>query len=157
MRAELNTEVSALYMQHGVILVVVCLQKKKKKQNLIAFYGMLAVAIELRQANWFWLHDLSAPDKLYIIPVLILISTIAMQRMTPQAGMDPAQARMMMIMMPLFLFWISLRYASGLGLYWIIGNVVGFVQQFIMNQTELGREIAAVRAKQAQKRILKGK
>ncbi len=80
-----------------------------------------------------------------------------MQRMTPQAGMDPTQAKMMTIMMPAFLGWISLRYASGLGLYWIVGNVIGFAQQFIMNRTELGREIAAVRAKQAHKRALKGK
>ena len=156
-RAEMNTEMAALYKEHGVNPVGGCLPLVIQMPFLIAFYGMLAVAIELRQANWFWLHDLSAPDKIYIIPVLILISTIAMQRMTPQAGMDPTQAKMMTFMMPVFLGWISLRYASGLGLYWIVGNVIGFLQQTIMNRTELGREIAAVRQKQANKRALKGK
>ena len=156
-RAEMNTEMAALYKQHGVNPVGGCLPLVIQMPFLIAFYGMLAVAIELRQAHWYWLHDLSAPDKFYVIPVLILVSTITMQRMTPQAGMDPTQAKMMTFMMPIFLGWISLRYASGLGLYWIIGNVIGFMQQMIMNKTELGREIAAVRAKQANKRRLKGK
>ena len=156
-RAEMNTEMAALYKQHNVNPVGGCLPLVIQMPFLIAFYGMLAVAIELRQANWFWLHDLSSPDKFYVIPVLIVVSTIAMQRMTPQAGMDPAQAKMMTFMMPAFLGWISLRYASGLGLYWIVGNIIGFVQQMIMNRTELGREIAAVRAKQAHKRALKGK
>ncbi len=156
-RAEMNTEMAALYKQHSVNPVGGCLPLLIQMPFLIAFYGMLAVAIELRQANWFWLHDLSGPDHLYIIPVLIVVSTILMQRMTPQAGMDPAQQKMMTIMMPAFLGWISLRYASGLGLYWIVGNIIGFAQQFIMNRTELGREIAAVRAKQAHKRALKGK
>jgi YidC/Oxa1 family membrane protein insertase len=156
-RAEMNTEMAALYKQHGVNPVGGCLPLIIQMPFLIAFYGMLAVAIELRQAHWYWLHDLSSPDKIYIIPVLILISTVTMQRMTPQAGMDPTQAKMMTFMMPAFLGWISLRYASGLGLYWIMGNVIGFIQQMIMNRTELGREIAAVRQKQANKRILKGK
>src|ERR1039457_53519 len=74
-----------------------------------------------------------------------------------RSGMDPMQAKMMTFMMPVFLGYISLRYASGLGLYWIVGNVIGFIQQMIMNRTELGREIAAVRLKQANKRALKGK
>ncbi len=156
-RAEMNTEMAALYKEHGVNPVGGCLPLVIQMPFLIAFYGMLAVAIELRGAQWFWLHDLSAPDKIYIIPALILISTIAMQRMTPQAGMDPTQAKMMTFMMPVFLGWISLRYASGLGLYWIVGNIIGFLQQMIMNRTELGREIAAVRLKQANKRALKGK
>ena len=155
-RADMNTEMAALYKEHGVNPVGGCLPLVIQMPFLIAFYGMLAVAIELRGAGWFWLHDLSAPDKLYIIPALILVSTIAMQKMTPQAGMDPTQARMMTFMMPVFLGWISLRYASGLGLYWIVGNIIGFLQQMIMNRTELGQEIAAVRAKQANKRRLKG-
>jgi YidC/Oxa1 family membrane protein insertase len=156
-RAEMNTEMAALYKEHGVNPVGGCLPLVIQMPFLIAFYGMLAVAIELRGAHWYWLHDLSAPDKLYIIPVLILVSTIAMQRMTPQAGMDPTQAKMMTFLMPVFLGWISLKYASGLGLYWIVGNVIGFAQQMIMNRTELGREIASVREKQAHKRALKGK
>jgi YidC/Oxa1 family membrane protein insertase len=80
-----------------------------------------------------------------------------MQRMTPQAGMDPTQAKMMTFMMPLMLGWFSLRYASGLGLYWIVGNIIGLAQQMIINRTELGREMVALRLKQANKRALKGK
>ena len=155
-RAEMNTEMAALYKEHGVNPVGGCLPLVIQMPFLIAFYGMLAVAIELRQAHWYWLHDLSGPDKFYVIPVLILVSTLAMQRLTPQAGMDPTQAKMMTFVMPIFLGWISLRYASGLGLYWIVGNLIGFLQQMMINRTELGREMAALRAKQANKRRLKG-
>ncbi len=156
-RAEQNKELSALYAQHGVNPAGGCLPMLLQMPFLFAFYGMLAVAIELRHAHWFWLTDLSAPDHRYVIPVLILISTYLMQKLTPNAGMDPAQARMMMFMMPVMLFFFSLRYASGLGLYWIVGNVIGFGQQMLINQSELGREMTALRAKQAQKRALKGK
>ena len=156
-RTEMNTEMAALYKEHGVNPVGGCLPLLIQMPFLFAFYGMLSVAIELRQANWYWLHDLASPDKIYIIPVLILISTIAMQRMTPQAGMDPTQAKMMTFMMPLMLGWFSLRYASGLGLYWIVGNIIGLLQQMMINRTELGRDMVALRQKQANKRALKGK
>ena len=81
---------------------------------LFAFYSMLGVAIELRQAPFLWLHDLSSPDKLFILPVLIVITTLLVQKMTPNAGMDPKQQRMMTIMMPLMMGFFSCSLASGL-------------------------------------------
>ena len=53
---------------------------------LFAFYTMLGSAIELRQAPFLWLHDLSSPDKLFIMPVVMVISTYLMQKMTPELG-----------------------------------------------------------------------
>ncbi len=74
---------------------------------LFAFYSMLGNAIELRQAQFLWLHDLSSPDKLFIMPVLIVVSTYLVQKMTPNAGMDPKQQQMMTLMMPLMLGFFS--------------------------------------------------
>jgi YidC/Oxa1 family membrane protein insertase len=78
-----------------------------------------------------------------------------MQRMTPQAGMDPAQQRMMNIMMPVMLGFFSYTVASGLGLYWVTGTIVSIVQQMVMNRTELGREIREEAEKRARKAQLK--
>ncbi len=156
-RQEQNKELSALYKQHGVNPVGGCLPMLLQMPFLIAFWSMLNVAIELRQAQWLWLNDLSTPDRYYIIPALIVVSMLAMQALTPMPGMDPMQARMMKFMMPAFLGWISLNYASGLGLYFTMSNVISYVQQLIMNRTPLGMEIRALQTKQAQKRALKGR
>jgi YidC/Oxa1 family membrane protein insertase len=122
---------------------------------LFAFWTMLSAAIELRGAHWFWLSDLSQPDHLYLIPITIIVSTLIMQRMTPQAGMNPEQAKMMNLMMPLMLGFMSWSVASGLGLYWLTGTIVGIVQQWAMNRTKLGQEIRAVQEKRAAKHAKK--
>src|SRR5438045_7541576 len=36
---------------------------------LLAFYSMLSTVNELRNANWMWVHDLSAPDPWKLLPV----------------------------------------------------------------------------------------
>jgi len=51
------------------------------------------VAIDLRHAGWGMVHDLSAPDPWHILPIAIVVTMFFMQRLTPQAGMDPAQQR----------------------------------------------------------------
>ena len=91
-RADMNTEISALYKEHGANPAGGCLPLVIQMPFLFAFYSMLGVALELRQAPFLWLHDLSSPDKLFILPVLIVISTLFVQKMTPNAGMDPGAA-----------------------------------------------------------------
>jgi YidC/Oxa1 family membrane protein insertase len=153
-RADMNAEISALYKEHGANPAGGCLPLVIQMPFLFAFYSMLGIAIELRQAPFLWLHDLSSPDKLFILPVLIVISTLFVQKMTPNAGMDPAQQRMMTIMMPLMLGFFSWSLASGLSLYWVVGNVIAIIQQYIMNRTGLGKEMRAeaeIRARKAAK------
>jgi len=150
-RAEMNTEISALYKEHGANPVGGCLPLVIQMPFLFAFYSMLGVAIELRQAPFLWLKDLSSPDKLFILPVLIVLSTLFVQKMTPNAGMDPAQQRMMTFMMPAMLGFFSWSLASGLSLYWVVGNVIAIIQQYVMNRTGLGKEMRAEMQKRARK------
>ena len=150
-RAEMNAEVSALYKSEGVNPAGGCLPLLIQLPFLWAFYSMLGNAIELRQAHFFWIHDLSSPDKLYILPVLIVLSTFYMQRLTPSAGMDPAQQRMMTLMMPAMLGFFSWSLPSGLSLYWTMGNVIAIIQQSIMNRTGLGKEMREEMEKRARK------
>ena len=150
-RADMNAEISELYKKEGANPAGGCLPLVIQMPFLFAFYSMLGVAIELRHAPFLWLHDLSSPDKLFILPVLIVISTLFVQRMTPSAGMDPAQQRMMTIMMPLMLGFFSWSLASGLSLYWVVGNVIAILQQYVMNRTGLGKEMRAEMEKRVRK------
>ncbi len=119
---------------------------------LFAFYSMLANAIELRHASWLWIRDLSSPDPYYVIPILIVLTTYGMQKMTPQAGMDPAQQKVMTVMMPVMLGFISCTLSAGLGVYWILGNIIAIVQQLVLNRTHFGREMRAMAEKRARQR-----
>jgi YidC/Oxa1 family membrane protein insertase len=151
-KAEMNQEISALYKEHGVNPVGGCLPLVIQMPFLFAYYRMLGVAIDLRHAPWLWVRDMSAPDPLHILPVAIIITMLFMQRMTPQAGMDPSQQKMMNIMMPGMLGVISWNLAAGLCLYWSVGNLIGIVQQMVMNRTALGREMREMMEKRARKK-----
>ncbi len=151
-RQEMNAEISALYKKEGANPAGGCLPLLIQLPFLWAFYSMLGNAIELRQAQFMWIHDLSSPDKLYVLPVLIVLSTFYMQKLTPSAGMDPAQQRMMTFMMPAMLGFFSWSLPSGLSLYWVMGNVIAIIQQAIMNRTGLGKEMRAEMEKRARKK-----
>lgn len=152
-RAAQNTELQALYKQHGVNPIGGCFPMLLQMPFLIAFYSMLNNAVELRHAEWLWVRDLAAPDPLHLLPIGIIITMFLIQKLTPQGGMDPVQQRMMMVMMPVMLGVISWSLAAGLGVYWVIGNVIAIVQQLWLNQTAFGREMrAAAEARAAKKR-----
>ncbi|MBV8454467.1 MAG: membrane protein insertase YidC, partial [Deltaproteobacteria bacterium] len=154
-RQEMNAELAELYKREGANPAGGCLPLIIQMPFLFAFYSMLGNAIELRQANFLWLHDLSSPDKVFVLPVLIVISTYLVQKMTPNAGMDPQQQRMMTIMMPLMIGFFSYSLASGLSLYWVVGNIIAIAQQHIMNRTSLGKEMRAEMEKRARKKLSK--
>jgi len=151
-KAEMNEEISALYKKEGVNPAGGCLPLLIQMPFLFAYYRMLNVAMDLRHAPWMWVKDLSAPDPHYILPISIVVTMFFMQRLTPQAGMDPAQQKMMNIMMPAMLGLMSFNLPAGLGLYWAAGQLIGIVQQSVMNRTSLGREMRAMMEKRARKK-----
>ncbi len=151
-KAKMNEEVAALYKKEGVNPAGGCLPLLIQMPFLFAYYRMLNVAMDLRHAPWLWIKDLAAPDPWHILPVAIVVTMLVMQRMTPQAGMDPAQQKMMNIMMPGMLGLMSWNLPSGLGLYWSAGQLIGIVQQSVMNRTSLGREMREMMAKRARKK-----
>jgi YidC/Oxa1 family membrane protein insertase len=151
-KQEMNQEVSELYKTHGVNPVGGCLPMIIQMPFLFAYYSMLGAALDLRHAPWLWIRDLSSPDPWHILPVGIIITMLLTQRMTPQPGMDPAQQKMMTVMMPLMLGVISWNLAAGLCLYWSEGNLIAIAQQAIMNRTGLGREMREIALKRARKK-----
>jgi YidC/Oxa1 family membrane protein insertase len=154
-RSEMNVEIGALYKREGANPAGGCVPLIIQMPFLFAFYSMLGVGIELRQAPFLWLHDLSSPDKIFILPVLIVITTFLVQKMTPNAGMDPKQQQMMTLMMPLMIGFFSYSLPAGLSVYWTVGNFIAIAQQYIMNRTGLGREMREEMEKRARKKASK--
>jgi YidC/Oxa1 family membrane protein insertase len=151
-RTEMNTEMMALYKQEGVNMYGSCLPMLVQIPLFLAYYRVLGNAIELRQAQWFWLHDLSMPDPHYVLPVLIILSMFLVQYITPSPGMDPAQRRMMAFMMPAIFGFTMLHFASGLALYWATGNIINLALQIGINQSHWGKEMHAIAARRAAKK-----
>ncbi|HLJ26150.1 MAG TPA: membrane protein insertase YidC [Candidatus Angelobacter sp.] len=148
-RAQMQQEMSALYKREGVNPVGGCFPMLLQMPFLFAFYSMLGNAIELRQAGWLWIHDLSAADPLHILPILIVISMFLSSKSMPQGGMDPAQQKMMQLITPLMLGLISWNLAAGLGIYWAISNLLMWVQQIAINRTEFGQQVRKTVEKRA--------
>jgi YidC/Oxa1 family membrane protein insertase len=151
-RQEMNTEIGELMKREGVSPIGGCLPLALQMPFLFAYYGMLGSALDLRHASWLWIRDLSSPDPWHILPIGIFITMLLMQRMTPQAGMDPSQQKMMNVMMPVMMGVLSWNFASGLCLYWSEGNLIAIAQQSVMNRTSLGREMRELAAKRARKK-----
>jgi YidC/Oxa1 family membrane protein insertase len=151
-KAGMNEEISALYKKENVNPVGGCLPMLIQFPFLIAYYRMLGVALDLRHAHWLWIHDLSAADPFFVLPIFMIGSMLLTQRMTPQPGMDPAQQRMLTVMMPLMMGFIFFRLAAGLNLYYAESNLISIAQQAIMNRTKLGREMREMMAKRARKK-----
>ncbi|HKD78321.1 MAG TPA: membrane protein insertase YidC [Candidatus Angelobacter sp.] len=140
-RAEMQKEMSALYKKEGVNPVGGCFPLLLQMPFLIAFYAMLNNAIELRQASWLWIHDLSAPDPWHILPILIVVAMFVQQKSAPQAGMDPAQQKIMTFMGPIMIGGFSWGVAAGLSIYWALSTLLGYAQQLVINRSELGQQV----------------
>ena len=151
-KQDMNQEVSALYKAEGVNPVGGCLPMLIQMPFLFAYYSMLGAAIELRQASWLWIPDLSSRDPYFVLPVALVVSMIVTQKMMPQPGMDPAQQKMMSLMMPLMMGFLFYNLAAGLTLYYSLGNLIAIAQQAVMNRTSLGREMREIALKRARKK-----
>jgi len=151
-KAEMNSEMMALYKTEGVNMYGSCLPMLIQMPLLYGIYRVLANAVELRQAHWFWLSDLSSSDPLHILPVLIIVSMFTVQMITPAAGMDPAQRRMMAFMMPVMMGFMMWQLPSGLSLYWGTGNLINLAMQLAINQSKMGQEMHSIAAKRAAKK-----
>ena len=151
-RANMNTEMMELYKVEGVNMYGSCLPMLIQMPLFFAYFRLLQNTVELRQAHWFWLNDLSAPDPLHILPILIIITMFLTQFITPAPGMDAAQRRMMAIMMPVMFGFFLWHYASGLALYWGTSNVINLALQIGINNSHTGREMRAIADKRAAKK-----
>jgi YidC/Oxa1 family membrane protein insertase len=134
-KAQQNQEVMELYKKHGVNPMGGCMPMLLQIPFFIAFYKVLTVALELRGASWLWVTDLSRPEHLpiRILPVAMIVTQFALQKMTPTTTADPMQQRIMLLM-PLMFGFMFYGVSSGLVLYWLTSNLVGIAQQWYFNR-----------------------
>ena len=113
-----------------------CLPLLIQMPFLFALYRAITISLDFRQASFLWIPDLSAaePYLIHILPILMTGTMVVLQLVTPAPSADPLQRKMMAIGMPLFMLYILWSAPSGLVLYWLVGNIVGFTQQFLINR-----------------------
>ena len=129
--AELQKEQVAL-MREGNPLMG-CLPLMLQMPFFWAVFIVLSSAIEFRNAKFFlWVHDLSSPDPWFVLPVIFVISMIVQTALTPSTA-DPIQKRMQYFM-PLMMGYFFIYAPAGLVLYWMVGNLVGIAQQYVINR-----------------------
>jgi YidC/Oxa1 family membrane protein insertase len=135
---QMNQEIMGLYKEHKVNPVSGCLPMLLMIPFFFAFYRLLMTSIELRQAPFvLWIQDLSQWDPYFVLPILMGVTQIAIQKMTPTTTVDPVQAKIMQFMPVMFT--VILAWApAGLVLYWFSNNLVSMVQQVLTNRW-LGR------------------
>jgi YidC/Oxa1 family membrane protein insertase len=136
-KAKMNEEVMAVYSREGINPLGGCLPMALQMPIWYGLYRMLTVTIELRHAPWIgWLHDLSARDPYYILPILMAVTMYIAQKMTPTPATDASQQRMMALMPIMFGgMFIVFPVASGLVLYILTSNLVNMAQQWFLNRT----------------------
>ncbi|MDX6693829.1 MAG: YidC/Oxa1 family rane protein insertase [Blastocatellia bacterium] len=110
-----------------------CLPLLIQMPFLFALYRAITISLDFRQASFLWLPDLSSGDPFHILEIAMAGSMMVLQLITPAPSADPVQRKMMAIGMPLFMLYMLWGAPSGLLLYWLVGNLVGFSQQYIIN------------------------
>ena len=127
-------EVAALYKEAGVNPVAGCLPLLIQMPFFIAIFFAIRDYSYVSNPSFLWLSDLAAPgDPLYIIPVLAAATTYVTTKQTSTDGSQ--QNKMMLMFMPLFIGYITISFPSGLGLYWVVSNLVQIVQQWWVNKS----------------------
>src|SRR6266700_2398682 len=116
-----------------------CLPLLIQMPFLFALYSAITISIDFRQASFLWIPDLSGPEPYFlyfirVLPIFFAGSMIVLQLLTPQPSADPLQRKMMAVGMPLFMLYILWSAPAGLLLYWLVGNIVGFLQQIMINR-----------------------
>lgn len=154
-KGEQNQEVMALYKKYGVNPMGGCVPMLIQIPFFFAFYKVFMVSVEMRGANWMWIHDLSVaePSPIKILPIVMIASQFLMQKMTPQANVDPNQQKLMQFM-PLIFGFMFYQFPSGLVLYYLTSNLVSMGQQYFFNHTEAA-QAAARSVEPAKKKIVR--
>ncbi|HDZ9290618.1 TPA: membrane protein insertase YidC [Vibrio cholerae] len=131
-RQRMSQEMMELYKKEKVNPLGGCLPILLQMPIFIALYWALMESVELRHSPFFgWIHDLSAQDPYYILPLLMGASMFVIQKMSPTTITDPMQQKIMTFMPVMFTFFF-LWFPSGLVLYWLVSNIVTLIQQTLI-------------------------
>lgn len=144
-RERQSQEMAKLMKETGWNPLGGCLPMVLQIPVFIGLYYALQSSISLRHAPFMlWINDLSSPETLFtvpglelpirVLPILMCISMVVQQKLTPMTTMDPMQQRMMLVMMPLMFGFLFYTFPSGLVLYWFVSNLLAIAQMLYMNR-----------------------
>lgn len=132
-RARMNQAMMELYKQEKINPLGGCLPILVQIPVFIALYWVLLESVELRQAPFaLWIRDLSGPDPIFVLPLLMGISMFVQQKLNP-APLDPVQAKVMQILPVVFTVFFAF-FPAGLVLYWVNNNVLSILQQWVITR-----------------------
>jgi YidC/Oxa1 family membrane protein insertase len=151
-----NLAMMELWKKHGVNPFGGCLPQLVQMPVWFAMYTTLQTAVELYHTKFLWFADMSAPDKFYVLPVLLGAFMILQQRIVPQQGMDPMQAKMMMYIMPAVFTVMMLFLPAALGVYMLTNSVLQIGQQLVLERIAPRADKGEIVVKQTE-RLGKGK
>jgi YidC/Oxa1 family membrane protein insertase len=135
----LQQEMFKLYKEHSVNPLGGCWPMLLPMPVLFALFFVFQNTIELRGASFLWLPDLSRPDPLYVIPLIMGLSMFGLSKVG-QMGMPPnPQTKMMLYVMPVMMTFLFLNFASGLNLYYAISNISSIPQQWMLARERMKR------------------
>jgi len=149
----LHAETMALYKENKVNPLGGCLPMLVQIPVFFALFSVLRSAVELRFAHFLWVRDLSTAENIMIsgipfainlLPLLMTVTQIWQQKLTPATG-DPMQQKMMMWMMPVMMLMFLYSMPSGLVLYWTANQVMMIIQ--LMWQHRQKKAVAVVSSK----------
>jgi YidC/Oxa1 family membrane protein insertase len=129
-----NMAMMELYRKHGVNPLGGCLPQLVQMPIWFAMYTTLQTAVEMYHEKFLWFTDLSAPDKFYILPLVLGAFMILQQRVVPQQGMDPMQQKLMMYLLPGVFTVMMLFLPAALGVYMLTNSVLGITQQLVVER-----------------------
>lgn len=130
-KAKLQQAMMQLYRSEKVNPIGGCLPMLMQIPVFIGLYWALLSSVELRQAHFLWIPDLSNTDPYYILPIILAITMFLQTFLNPPPA-DPVQARIMKIM-PLAFSVMFFFFPAGLVLYWLVNNVLSIAQQWYVN------------------------
>ncbi len=132
-RQQFSQSMMELYKKEGANPLGGCLPILLQMPVFLALYWTLMESVELRQAPFIlWIHDLSAMDPYFVLPILMGISMYLTQLMQPEPP-DPIQAKVFKFMPIMFTFFF-LWFPSGLVLYWLVNNILSIMQQWYVTR-----------------------
>jgi YidC/Oxa1 family membrane protein insertase len=129
-----NLAMMELWRKHKVNPLGGCLPAVVQMPIWFALYATLQTAVEFYHTKFLWFADLSAPDPFFVLPLVLGAFMIVQQRIVPQQGMDPVQAKMMTWLMPGIFTFMMLFLPAALGVYMLTNSALSITQQLVIEK-----------------------
>jgi len=146
---KMNEKLKELYKEHNYNPAAGCLPALIQLPIIIALFRVLQNPVGFvftpeefaaMAKGFWWLADLGKPDQIYILPVLSALTTYLQTAMISSKGNADPTMKSMNTIMPLMIGWFTLKFPSGVALYWVVGNIFTILQQYFMTKNVFGRK-----------------